>query len=1064
MSIVRKDFIRYDCSVLFVEDDKNILELAKDILFNKVNNLFLAENSVDAYNIYCKYKPDILITDIVMPGQSGLELAKKIKELNENVEIIISSAFNEVEYLTKSIEIGVSSYIVKPFDERKVLSALEKSWNSINLKRELKKREEELKLINKELENRVKEKTERLLHEYEFRNKLIEIDPSFIILSNLEGEIKFANNTVLTILNYTREEIEDKNVFKIFFNGCNEISQETLNDLIREKKQFESFLEINGRKIFILWNFRYIKSENEPIEILFFGTDISSKKYYEDLLARKNSLLESIVKSTNELITNKNYEDTISYSLQRIKNIDKTIDIYYLNLIENGIEIKSIIYPHEDKDKLNEEFLQRLFVEEIKNRIEKSLDEKIHQIKYNNLNFYVIPIFVYSKIRGLLLFFTRNNEEEVDKGKVYALEIFANSIGNIIENKLSEIELRKLSEALEHSSSIVIITDRNGIIEYVNKKFSEVTLYEKEEVIGLNPKILKSGQVSLDVYSDMWETILSGKEWQGEFFNKKKNSDYYWALTSISPLFDESGKITHFIAIQQDITSQKKITSELEKAKLQAESASKAKTIFLSNVSHELKTPLNGIIGMASLLEKTNLNDKQLEYINLLKSSANVLHKLLSDIMDVTKIESGKVQLFNEVFSLTSKIKKVVDSFSVQITEKNLKISYKIDPRIPTFLIGDFVRLQQILNNLISNAIKFTEKGFIELSVQLKEICSDKVMLLFIVEDTGIGIPKEKFDLLFKRFYQIDSTLTKKYKGLGLGLAISKDLVEIMGGKIWLESEPDKGSKFYFTIQLSTMEKISKPFSEKETDKTNIINNKGKILLADDNQVNAYLLSSFLTEKGYCVDIVYNGKEVLSKLDQFEYDVILMDIQMPVMDGLETIVKIREREKVEGGKNYVIAVSAFNSEEEKHNCLSLGIDYCISKPVDFPTLLSIIETKRKNTELTEMINLENMLKAINYNSEIFYKLVNHFSSTYQEKLNNLIEYCNIRDYENVSKLAHFMKSTVSNFGAKNLIELIKLIEQKAKEKKLDDVDKILTVLVDELNKLNIFLKEYKIKK
>ena len=238
-----------------------------------------------------------------------------------------------------------------------------------------------------------------------------------------------------------------------------------------------------------------------------------------------------------------------------------------------------------------------------------------------------------------------------------------------------------------------------------------------------------------------------------------------------------------------------------------------------------------------------------------------------------------------------------------------------------------------------------------------------------------------------------------------------------------------------------------------------------RVLLVDDDMRNIYALTNMLENQKMTVIPASNGKDALEKLEKYkDVDIILMDIQMPVMDGLETIVKIREREKVEGGKNYVIAVSAFNSEEEKHNCLSLGIDYCISKPVDFPTLLSIIETKRKNTELTEMINLENILKAINYNSEIFYKLVNHFSSTYQEKLNNLIEYCNIRDYENVSKLAHFMISTVSNFGAKNLIELIKLIEQKAKEKKLDDVDKILTVLVDELNKLNIFLKEYKIKK
>lgn len=391
MSIVRKNFIKYNCSVLFVEEDKSVQELAKDILIDRVNNLFLADNSEEAFNIYSKYNPDILITDIVMPGQNGLELTKKIKEANNDIEIIISSTFNEIEYLTKSIEIGASSFIVKPFNEKKVLNAIEKSWNTINLKRELKRKDEELKLINKELENRIKEKTE---------------------------------------------------------------------------------------------------------------------------------------------------------------------------------------------------------------------------------------------------------------------------------------------------------------------------------------------------------------------------------------------------------------------------------TLLLSNIGHELRTPLNGIIGMASLLEKTNLDDKQLEYINLLKSSANTLHKLLSNIMDITRIESGKIQLFNETFNLNNKIKEVIDSFLVQASEKNLEMRYKIDPKIPSFLFGDFVKLQQILNNLISNAIKFTERGSIELTVKLLEEYSDKILLLFIVEDTGIGIPEEKFNLLFKRFCQIDNRLTKEYVGLGLGLAISKELVEVMGGKIWLESKPDKGSKFYFTVQLTSFEKI----------------------------------------------------------------------------------------------------------------------------------------------------------------------------------------------------------------------------------------------------------------
>jgi signal transduction histidine kinase len=390
----------------------------------------------------------------------------------------------------------------------------------------------------------------------------------------------------------------------------------------------------------------------------------------------------------------------------------------------------------------------------------------------------------------------------------------------------------------------------------------------------------------------------------------------------------------------------KRINEELVKAKKAAEAAAEAKSIFLANMSHEIRTPMNGIIGMVDILKKTPLTPEQKEYVQIIESSGENLLTIINDILDYSKIEAGRIELEKIPINLREEINNVVKILQIQADRKNLSLIVEIDDDVPQFLIGDPVRLKQIIINLVNNAIKFTEKGNIRIVVEKQQINGTKAHLLFKVIDTGIGISEEGKKRLFKSFSQVDRSTTRKFGGTGLGLAICKNLSEMMGGEIGVESEVGVGSTFWFTVVLEISDKETYQKSNKSEKIDNIkekIKVKLNILLAEDNTINQKVALVNLNNLGHNTDVANNGKEAVEMFLKKNYDLIFMDIQMPEMDGIEATKKIREIEKKHNAirKIPIIAMTANTMEGDKEKYLQAGMNDYVSKPFKQKELVAI---------------------------------------------------------------------------------------------------------------------------
>ncbi|MBE0650982.1 MAG: PAS domain S-box protein [Bacteroidales bacterium] len=360
-----------------------------------------------------------------------------------------------------------------------------------------------------------------------------------------------------------------------------------------------------------------------------------------------------------------------------------------------------------------------------------------------------------------------------------------------------EVELKKAHKALDQSPVSVLITDIKGNIVYCNPKVSELTGYAVKELYGQNPRIFQSGETPKEVYQKMWDTILSGKEWCGEFHNKKRNGELYWERASISPIFAPDKSIINFLGVKEDITELRKMKDDMQISKEQAVESDRLKTVFLNNLNHEIRTPLNAILGFADLLKNSDSKDlEQKEFIEIIENSGHVLLKTVNELIEIANIETGQTKIIMSAINLNEEIESVYRFFKPEIEEKGIKFSCNIPlSNEQAMIISDAGKLNFILNNLVNNAIKYSRYGKIEFGYEKKG--SD---LEFFVKDDGVGIREEQKKIIFERFRQGDETITKEFQGIGLGLTISKAFVEMLGGKIWLESEENKGSIFYFTI------------------------------------------------------------------------------------------------------------------------------------------------------------------------------------------------------------------------------------------------------------------------
>ncbi len=499
---------------------------------------------------------------------------------------------------------------------------------------------------------------------------------------------------------------------------------------------------------------------------------------------------------------------------------------------------------------------------------------------------------------------------------------------DINDRKKAEVELRKLTRAVDQSPDSIVITDTNGVIEYANPTTFKLTGFLKEELLGRKPSIFSSGEKSPEEYRQLWETIRSGKVWTGEFHNRKKSGELYWEAATISPIFNNEGKITHFLAIKEDVTERNRLNQELVAAKEKAEESDRLKSAFLANISHEIRTPMNGILGFSELLKNPDLkHEARQRYIEVIEQSGSRMLNIINDIVDISKIEAGQMSVNIQETNLNVVFRDLLAFYYHEAKAKELRFTFAMElPDNKCIIMTDHTKLYQILSNLIKNALKFTRRGSVEFGCKLTG--PSNAMLEFYVQDTGSGIPEDQRSMIFERFRQGSISLSRSYEGAGLGLSISKAYVEMLGGQIGVRSQMGEGSSFHFTLPLKLKTKSNPETPQQtETEKEPIPIN---ILLAEDDENGRLFLKTILEIDNMVVFEARNGKEAVALVNKIpELDLVLMDMQMPEMDGYEATRQIKKiRPELP-----VIAQTAYAFVEDQTKALEAGCDDYISKPL-----------------------------------------------------------------------------------------------------------------------------------
>lgn len=655
---------------------------------------------------------------------------------------------------------------------------------------------------------------------------------------------------------------------------------------------------------------------------------------------------------------------------------------------------------------------------------------------------------------------------------------------DISKQKEAELKIKQLSLAVEQSSNSVIITDTSGTIQYVNSAFTRTTGYTFDEAIGKNPSILKSGKTPKAVSKQMWEAISSGKEWSGQFINKKKNGELYEEHVVIAPIRNEHGEIKNFIATKENI-------SELKEAHRQADLANQSKSAFLANMSHEIRTPMNLIFGMTELLQGTELQPEQHKFLNRIQTAANNLLNLINDILDYSKIESGKLHFEQQVIVVERLFSDLKETLTLAAEKKELDFHFIIENKSEIYPVGDQLRLHQVLLNLAGNAIKFTEHGKVEVKVILRDLDEKLCIALFSVKDTGIGIRAEKQKHIFDSFSQANSTITREYGGTGLGLAISSRLIELMGGKIKLSSTPGLGSIFSFSLVFPKGEWTEPVLEIEDTAHAPLV--PLNILIVEDNLANQEVAALILQKDNHHVTISDNGFEALQTMSKNHFDVILMDVQMPVMDGLTATSIIRKFETnakaplpehpvlqkqlslaLSGTHTVIVAMTANAMSGDREKCLAAGTDDYLTKPYKTAQIRAILartqgsmppSSDAPSTNLREENSTSKSLNAskenaldflhvnFNINTSSALAVLDTFVQTLSTSLTDISQSLKEKNMDEIAMHAHKIKGGLLNLGMQDLALVCQKIETHAQANDTQACQASITVLRHELKEL-----------
>lgn len=616
---------------------------------------------------------------------------------------------------------------------------------------------------------------------------------------------------------------------------------------------------------------------------------------------------------------------------------------------------------------------------------------------------------------------------------------------NILTEQKARLEIQKEAEKLalvaEKTDNAILITDPLGRIEWGNQSFENLTGYTIQEVLGKKPgTFLQGPETSQETVSLISAHLRAHRSFRTELINYHKSGRPYWVELSVQPVYTSEGQLQYYIAVENNIDDRKQKEAELKEAWEKAEEGSRIKQEFLSVISHEIRTPLNAITGMTDLLRQTALTNSQKEYIQNIRLSSDNLKAIIDGIFDLSSIEAGKLSIQSIPFNLKQLLQNIISGNEFKAEEKGIGLFLKFDPRAEVSLIGDPVRLSQALLHLISNAIKFTSVGRINLELRLVSRMQNALVAEFIVEDTGKGISPHLQEKIFEEFTQEDSSHSRKYGGTGLGLSISKRLVELMGGELRLKSRVGQGTTVSFIIGFPLHEgQLEESFTETSPTSSTLIGKK--ILLVEDNAMNQFFARKLLEGWGMEVSLAENGHQAISKYQEKFFDLILMDIQMPEMDGIEATQVIRQSNK----DIPIIALTALTLKGETDRLLELGFSDLLSKPFDaevlFKKLIKLIVHARRFS--LQMDNKQTKSKEALFSTHLLHQMMKDnpaqvqrmerlFMDQAESAVKEFAKGLLLHDWTMIAQEAHKIKASIDILQIHSLKRPIRLVESAAR--------------------------------
>ncbi len=1013
-----------DTSILIVDDKPENLRLLSDILKAQGYGVRLLRKGNMVMFSVLNSPPDLILLDIMMPDINGYEVCRQLKadEKTCNIPVIFISALNEVVDKIKAFSVGGVDYIGKPFNTEEVLARVRTHLTISHLQQQVTARNEQLQqeiAEHQKTSAALQEREKKLVNANIFLDNIINTMPNPVFVKDEQHRWLILNDTFCDFMGYRREQLIGKSDYDFFPKEQADVFWEKDN-LVFESNHVhtneESFTDSEGKLNTILTKKSAITDINGQKILVGIITDITERKNMEDALRESEEQYRDLVQNANNVILRANPQ----WELTFLNHYGQKFFGYTEDEII-GKNLFGTIVP--DSESVTGRDLNALLSEIIK---------EPDKYRYNeNENM---------RRNGERVWLAWTNKVTTDsEGNPKEILCIAN---DITEKKQAEKALRESEEQyrnlIENMSDIVYILDTAGKVIYASPAVESLAGFKPEEIIGRHMTEFVHPD-DLPILYKQFQTVKSGhKASILEYRLYKKSGEPFWARTSSRPNFKD-GVVESIQGILTDITDRKLAEEELLKAKEAAETANRFKSDFLSNMSHEIRTPMNAIMGFTELLASLIEDRLQKSYLEAIQSGGKSLLTLINDILDLSKIEAGKLDIRYEPVNPHNIFNEIRQIFAMRIAEKNLEFIADIAEDIPESLMLDEVRLRQVLFNLIGNAVKFTESGYVKISAAplprplpgaergdspfpFREGGRGvrSVNLTITVEDTGIGVPAESQAKIFEAFMQQEGQSAKKYGGTGLGLAITKRLVEMMNGDIVLESEPGRGSIFRITLHHVAISRTASEIGEpKRTDPENLIFEPATILVADDVNVNRFLIKALFKNTDIRIIEAEDGRDAISVAELNLPDAILMDISMPVMDGYEATTQIKQSATLKHIP--VIALTARAMTQEKEKIMSAGFDGYLTKPVQraelFCELSRFIKNSAKCNEQRAKNNEECLCpETIGKLPEITERLENDFAMLY----NKAVESGNFADIE---AFANRIREFGKQYSLASLIDL-----------------------------------------